>query len=250
MTKNTEKKVENKKSNCDNFHKNLSVGLFILVVILGFVFINLLSPSSINMTVNNDDNNNNVNLDTNSDNQNSNLGDMNSISLKGGDKVLFETSYGNFEIQLFLDESPITAGNFKKLVESGFYDGQRFHRVIKNFMIQGGDPNSANLSKQNAWGTGNSGTIIEDEFISGLSNVRGTLSMANSGPHSGSSQFFINVADNTFLDFDKKPSTSKHPVFGKIISGMDIIDKISNTNTLARDIPEKEVLVTKASIIN
>lgn len=159
--------------------------------------------------------------------------------------VVFETNKGNFKVELFLDESPITAGNFKKLVSEGFYDGTRFHRVIKDFMIQGGDPNSKNLSLVNRWGTGGSGRVIQDEFIEGLSNVRGTLSMANSGPNSGSSQFFINVVDNSFLDFDKQPAQSKHPVFGKVIDGMDIVDLIVNSPTTGPDRPVEEVVLNK-----
>jgi len=164
------------------------------------------------------------------------------------DKVIVTTNYGNFEIELFLEESPITAGNFKKLVEEGFYDGTRIHRVIANFMIQGGDPQSKDTANKNIWGTGGPGYAIQDEFIEGLSNVRGTLSMANSGPNSGGSQFFINVVDNTFLDWDKEPSQSKHPVFGKVVSGMDVVDKIVGVETETSDRPVKEVLIEKMEV--
>ena len=130
--------------------------------------------------------------------------------------AVLNTNHGIIKIKLYLEESPITAGNFKKLVEEGFYDGVKFHRVIQNFMIQGGDPFTKDDSSQSRWGTGGPGYAIEDEFIKGLSNVRGSISMANSGPNSGGSQFFINVADNTFLDWDKEPNASKHPVFGMV----------------------------------
>jgi len=161
----------------------------------------------------------------------------------------FETTMGNFKVELFEDKSPITAGNFKKLAEEGFYDGTRFHRVIANFMVQGGDPLSKDVSQQNRWGTGGPGYAIKDEFIEGLSNVRGTLSMANSGPNSGGSQFFINVADNTNLDWDKPPAQSKHPVFGKVIEGMDVVDKIVNVDTVGGvDRPVEEVLIKKVSL--
>ena len=160
--------------------------------------------------------------------------------------VLFETSQGIFELELFLEKSPITAGNFKELVEKGFYDGTKFHRVIKDFMVQGGDPLSKNDSMKSRWGTGNAGYFIEDECIRGLSNLRGTFSMANSGPNSGSSQFFINVVDNTYLDCDKAPMTSKHPVFGKVVVGMDIVDKIVNIKTTSADRPLEDVVVNKA----
>lgn len=164
--------------------------------------------------------------------------------------VLFETNQGNIKIELFLDESPITAGNFKKLVEEGFYDGIKFHRVIDGFMIQGGDPKTKDDTQVARWGTGGSGRVIQDEFIEGLSNVRGTLSMANSGPNSGSSQFFINTANNTMLDWNKQPASSKHPVFGKVIEGMDVVDKISKVSTTGSpfDRPLDAVIIKKASI--
>jgi len=160
--------------------------------------------------------------------------------------VVMETNMGNIEIELFLNESPITAGNFKQLVESGFYDGIKFHRVIPDFMIQGGDPLSKNDSMISRWGTGGSNKTIKDEFIEGLSNVRGTISMANSGPNTGSSQFFINTKDNTFLDWDKAPAQSKHPVFGKVIAGMDVVDNISMVKRNAQDRPLKPVVIIKA----
>lgn len=166
--------------------------------------------------------------------------------------VVFETTLGNIQIELFLDESPITAGNFKKLVEEGFYDRIKFHRVIDGFMIQGGDPYSKEDTQMARWGTGGSDTVIEDEFIEGLSNVRGTLAMANSGPNSGSSQFFINVADNTNLDWDKMPASSKHPVFGKVVEGMDVVDAISKVKTTGRpyDRPETSVVIEKAYMLD
>ncbi len=146
--------------------------------------------------------------------------------------VVMETDKGNIEIELFIDKMPITAGNFKKLVESGFYDGVRFHRVIDNFMIQGGDPLSKDESKRDLWGTGGPGYAIEDEFVTGLSNLRGTISMANAGPNTGGSQFFINTVDNINLDFDKPPFESKHPVFGKVIEGMDVVLRIEKDDTI------------------
>lgn len=156
-------------------------------------------------------------------------------------KVLLETTEGNIKIELYSDKMPITAGNFEKLVKEGFYDGIIFHRVIKDFMIQGGDPTGT--------GMGGPGYTIKDEFVEGISNLRGTLSMANSGPNSGGSQFFINLVDNTYLDWDKQPLQSKHPVFGEIIEGMEIVDKIGNTETGAQDRPLKEIKITKATII-
>lgn len=162
--------------------------------------------------------------------------------------AVLDTTAGTFKIELFEDKSPITAGNFKKLASEGFYDGTRFHRVIANFMVQGGDPLSKDISQARLWGTGNPGYAIQDEFIQGLSNLRGTIAMANSGPNSGGSQFFINVVDNTYLDWDKPPMSSKHPVFGKVIEGMEVVDAISRAQTVPGDRPAKDIIVNKVTI--
>ncbi len=155
-------------------------------------------------------------------------------------KVKLETTQGDIVIGLY-DDMPVTAGNFKKLVEEGFYDGIIFHRVIDNFMIQGGDPTGT--------GSGGPGYAIKDEFAEGHSNTRGTLSMANSGPNTGGSQFFINLVDNTYLDYDKEPLTSKHPVFGEVIEGMDVVDKIAKVQVDNNDKPLEKVKIIKASAI-
>ena len=154
-------------------------------------------------------------------------------------KVTLETNHGNIVINLYSD-MPITTGNFEKLVKDGFYDNVIFHRVIDNFMIQGGDPTGT--------GMGGPGYTIEDEFVAGRSNIRGTLSMANSGPNSGGSQFFINLADNSFLDFDKQPSSSKHPVFGEVVEGMDVVDAIAKVPKGAADKPIEDVIIIKATV--
>lgn len=158
----------------------------------------------------------------------------------GPTRVLLETNYGEVTIELY-EDMPITAGNFEKLVSEGFYDGLIFHRIIPNFMIQGGDPQGT--------GMGGPGYAIKDEFVEGHSNIRGTLSMANSGPNSGGSQFFINLVDNSFLDYDKQPLSSKHPVFGEVVKGMDVIDKIAAAPTNAQDKPLEDVVIVKATVI-
>ena len=166
--------------------------------------------------------------------------------------VVFDTNYGEFEIEVYENLMPITSKNFIGLINSEFYDNQRFHRVIDGFMIQGGDPNSKDLNLKNRWGTGGSKNI-EDEFVSNpkLTNEVGTISMANSGrPNSGSSQFFINVNNNSFLDFDKKPFSSKHPVFGKIINGLEVVLKISRVGTNSRDMPLEDVIIKKVYVKN
>ena len=157
--------------------------------------------------------------------------------------VEMTTSKGVIEIELYKDVMPITAGNFEKLVREGFYDGIKFHRVIDGFMIQGGDPLTKDDTQMARWGTGGPGYAIKDEFVNDerISNVRGTLSMANSGPNTGGSQFFLNTVDNLYLD-------SKHPVFGRVVKGMDIVDTISGIPTGPGDRPVEAVVITKAVI--
>jgi len=168
--------------------------------------------------------------------------------------LVMDTNFGSINVELYMDKSPITAGNFKKLVEEGFYDGTRFHRVIDGFMIQGGDPLSKDENLKDEWGTGGPGYAIDDEFIDGLSNVRGTIAMANSGPNTGGSQFFINLVDNLNLDWDKGDPRSKHPVFGRVISGMDVVDKIAKVKTDGpmqlggHDRPLEDVVIEKMTI--
>ena len=159
----------------------------------------------------------------------------------GNVKVKLETNHGDIVIELYGD-MPVTAGNFKGLVEAGTYDGVIFHRIIPNFMIQGGDPTGTGMGDPSI-------PKIDDEFVAGHSNVRGTLSMANAGPNTGSSQFFINLVDNSFLDFDKEPLSSKHPVFGEVVEGEDVVRKIGAVATGAGDKPVEEVVIVKASVV-
>ncbi|MCK5415881.1 peptidylprolyl isomerase, partial [Candidatus Parcubacteria bacterium] len=121
-------------------------------------------------------------------------------------------------------------------------------RIINNFMVQGGDIFSKDDSMKNRWGQGGPGYAIEDEFIEGLSNTVGTIAMANSGPNTGGSQFFINLIDNSRLDWDKGDPRSKHPVFGEIIEGMDIVEKIGKVKTV-RDLPVEPVIINSVELI-
>jgi len=161
-----------------------------------------------------------------------------------------ETSLGSFTVELFTDKMPITAGNFVELAKSGFYDGLHFHRVIQGFMAQFGCPHSKDPMSPRA-GTGDSpkGTIQDEHPANAkLSNEIGTLSMANTGrPNSGSSQFFINTKHNAFLDFFT-PGPSKHPVFGKVIEGMDVVKKIESTPTDANDRPRTPVKMIRVTV--
>jgi peptidylprolyl isomerase len=151
-----------------------------------------------------------------------------------GTRVLLETTMGNITIQLY-DDMPITAGNFKNLTEKGYYDGVIFHRVIDGFMIQGGDPTGT--------GSGGPGYTIKDEFTDHNRNDRGTIAMANSGPNTGGSQFFINLVNNNYLD-------DKHPVFGKVVEGMDVVDAIGKVRTDANDRPLQDVTIIHAGVIS
>ena len=151
-----------------------------------------------------------------------------------GEKILLHTSMGDITLQL-RNDMPITTNNFKKLVQQGTYNGTIFHRVINDFMIQGGDPTGSGYGDP---------TIpeIKDEFTRKNHNNRGTIAMANAGPNTGSSQFFINLVDNNYLD-------TKHPQFGKVVAGMDVVDAIANAKTNSRDKPVKDVVIVKASIV-
>jgi len=147
--------------------------------------------------------------------------------------VTVHTNMGVFVVEMTEDVSPITSGNFIDLANEGFYDGVIFHRIIDNFVVQGGDPTGT--------GAGGPGYSIVDEFGEGLSNVQGTLSMANSGPNTGGSQFFINLVDNVALDWDVAPTTSAHPVFGRVLTNFDLVEEIGSVMTNAAGLPNEEV---------
>ena len=159
--------------------------------------------------------------------------------------VSIDTTLGAIEVEIFQNEAPEMAKNFLTLAKEGKYDGVPFHRVIKDFMIQTGD--FTNRDGTGGYSYLGQGKDLKGEYGGG-SNLRGTLSYANRGPDTNGSQFFINTKDNTFLDFDKEPLTSKHPVFGKVIKGMEVVDAIGNVTTLPGDKPEKEVLMKTLTI--
>ena len=157
--------------------------------------------------------------------------------------VILHTNVGDIRLKMY-DDMPITAGNFIELAKKGFYDGVIFHRVIEGFMIQGGDPTGT--------GMGGPGYNIEDEFVKGHSNVRGTISMANTGrPNTGGSQFFINTADNKYLDWDDMRTPSKHPVFGECEDeeSYRVVLTIERTETDYNDRPVEEKRIIKAEVI-
>jgi len=145
-----------------------------------------------------------------------------------------ETNHGTFTVELFEQRAPKTTGNFIDLAEKGFYDGVVFHRVIEGFMIQGGDPDGT--------GMGGPGYTIDDEFHPELTHDSpGVLSMANAGPDTGGSQFFITLAATPWLD-------GKHAVFGRVTDGMDVVEEIGGVDTDARDRPREEVVMETVRI--
>lgn len=148
--------------------------------------------------------------------------------------VKMETTMGTIKIKLFTDKAPLTTANIKKLVNQGFYNGLIFHRVIDGFMIQGGDPTGT--------GTGGSKEVVPDEFGPGLKHSKpGILSMANRGPNTGTSQFFITLAATPWLD-------GKHAIFGEVIEGMDVVNKIGKVKTGPNDKPVTDVKMTKVTL--
>ncbi|WP_417612477.1 peptidylprolyl isomerase [Owenweeksia hongkongensis] len=164
------------------------------------------------------------------------------MSTRAQTKVTIYTTLGNFDLEMYDSLMPITAGNFLSLVNSKYYDGVIFHRVIKNFVIQGGDPTGT--------GSGGPGYTIPDEFDSTgvLSNTIRTISMANSGPNSGGSQFFINLKNNAYLDYDKAPLTSAHPIFAIVRDGWNIVDSIANVSVNSSDRPMPDVVMDSVRV--
>ncbi len=147
----------------------------------------------------------------------------------------FSTSQGDFRLELFEDKAPITTGNFIKLAEAGFYNSLVFHRVISGFMIQGGCPQGT--------GRGGPGYSIEDEFHPELQHDGpGVLSMANSGPNTGGSQFFITLVPTDWLN-------NHHAVFGKVVEGIEVVNAIGAVQTGAQDRPVEDVIVEEVTIV-
>jgi peptidyl-prolyl cis-trans isomerase A (cyclophilin A) len=148
--------------------------------------------------------------------------------------VTIETNHGTITAEMFVDSAPKTAGNFIELAKKGFYDGVIFHRVIDGFMIQGGDPDGT--------GRGGPGYHIPDEFGDGLAHTgAGMFSMANAGPNTGGSQFFITLAATPWLD-------GKHAIFGQVTDGLDVVQTIGKVQTGAQDRPKEPVVMEKVTV--
>ncbi|MBI5660569.1 MAG: peptidylprolyl isomerase [Ignavibacterium album] len=151
--------------------------------------------------------------------------------------AIIQTNMGTIEIELFADKTPKTVENFVGLANKGYYNGVIFHRVIDNFMIQGGDPTGTGRGGQSLWGG-----KFEDEFVPELKhNGAGILSMANAGPNTNGSQFFITLKETPWLD-------GRHTVFGKVIKGMDVVQAIGKVPTNQQDRPLKDVVMEKVTI--
>ena len=162
-------------------------------------------------------------------------------------KAVLHTTYGDITIELNADKAPETAANFAQYVKDGFYNGTIFHRVIPNFMIQGGGFDDKMDQKKTR-------DTIKNESANGLSNEIGTIAMARtSDPHSASAQFFINVADNHFLDKARSQDGWGYAVFGKVTDGMDVVNKIKGVPTgnqgFHQDVPRDTVLIESAELI-
>ena len=172
-----------------------------------------------------------------------------SMAADGNPKIEMETSKGKFVIELFLEKAPETVKNFLNYVDAKFYDGTIFHRVIPNFMIQGGGFTSDMKTKP-------AGKPIKNEADNGLKNDRGTIAMARTGdPHSATAQFFINSINNDFLNHKGKTQQGwGYVVFGKVITGMDVVDAISAVKTVTRggyrDVPAKTIEIISARVLN
>lgn len=156
-------------------------------------------------------------------------------------QTILHTNKGDITIE-FSEATPNTVANFIKLAKEGFYDGTKFHRVIKDFMIQGGDPLTKDDAQMPYWGTGGPGYKFADEITSSNRNDIGTISMANAGPNTNGSQFFINVAPNNFLD-------TKHTVFGKVTAGMEVVNMIVSVATDHNDRPTEAVVIERVEVV-
>lgn len=169
-------------------------------------------------------------------------------SMSTNPRVQLQTSQGDIVIELDAEKAPKTVENFLTYVKEGFYDGTVFHRVINNFMVQGGGFDAGMKQKQTH-------APVENEADNGLKNNRYTLAMARTAdPHSATAQFFINVADNDFLNFTSPtPNGWGYAVFGKVVEGTDVVDKIKGVKTgnkgFHQDVPSEDVLIEKASVV-
>jgi len=155
--------------------------------------------------------------------------------------ITLHTNKGDIKLEMFEKDAPNTVANFAKLAGEGFYDGTKFHRVIQGFMIQGGDPQTKDDALMARWGTGGPGYKFADEFHANNKNAVSTIAMANAGPDTNGSQFFINTAANSPLD-------TRHTVFGKVVSGMEVVKAIEACDTNEMDRPLEPQRIERVTV--
>ena len=230
-------------------NKYIIAGIVILIAIAGFLFSQdnqsadqvevapgQVQEFNINQDLSNIDINSNTMTDTNSSDQTDQATTTPDVDLEAITQAIIKTNLGDMIVEFYREDSPKTVENFLKLASEGFYDGVKFHRVIKDFMIQTGDPLSKDDAKQALWGTGGPGYKFADEF-NDQTLVQGSLAMANSGPDTNGSQFFIVTAPATaWLD-------GKHTNFGKVVDGLDVVLAIGNVDTEGPDRPVEAVVI-------
>lgn len=204
------------------------IPMVIIIVLIGFLVVFFIPP-----TINTTHTDTPSTLSSNKKSSTTDI--MNSKTI-----AVLHTTLGDITLELD-SRTKKTTENFITLAKKDFYNGVKFHRVIKEFMIQGGDPLTKDDNKQSMWGTGGPGYSFADEILPTNANVIGTISMANAGPHTNGSQFFINVGNNNFLD-------TKHTVFGKVIDGMNVVKKIEQAKTSAQDRPLTPITITSITI--
>lgn len=223
--------------------KKKSILIIILLIIILFIFFVLFKKDKNTNVVNNNElSENQLSENINkilSTNTNSNDNNNMETNKKEINLIILKTNMGDISFELLKDK-PLTTSNFIKLAEEGFYDNVRFHRVINGFMIQTGDPNSKDINKKSIWGMGDPGYKFNDELTGKETYNIGTVAMANSGPNTNGSQFFI-MTSNT-------PLPPNYTVFGKVISGQDVANKIQLVETDANDRPIKDIIINSVEL--
>jgi peptidyl-prolyl cis-trans isomerase B (cyclophilin B) len=222
---NRENRAENAVKKSRKIKKGIKIGLLVIVVLAvligGYFGWAKYFKKTINQT--------NTNMET-----------TDNTSKKQNQVATLDTNQGKIKIELYADVAPKTVENFVKLAGEGFYEGIKFHRVIKDFMIQAGDPLSKDESKKDSWGTGGPGYKFDDEKVT-LDYKRGIVAMANSGVNTNGSQFFIMQKDNLTMP-------KNYTIFGNVIEGMDVVDKIAATATDSNDRPLENMVINKITI--
>lgn len=206
---------------------------FIPIIAIGFLFAGCQSKNE----------NDNMNINNSTAENDNKVTIQEEVRVPEFTKAIMKTNKGNITVEFYSKDAPKTVNNFIKLAKDGFYNKTKFHRVIVDFMIQGGDPLSKDESKKQLWGTGGPGYEFEDE-INSHKLVRGSLAMANSGPDTNGSQFFVVTKESTpWLD-------GKHTNFGNVVEGMDVVDKIVSVKTDEADRPMEDVVIESIELIN